>query len=252
MNKDVFTILRKRYPEREYALMEEVSDRAGFGRSRSADYIIMNLWPSRGLSLHGIELKSYRSDWLNELKKPEKAENIFQYCDYFWLLTTEESIAKENEIPEKWGWMNIKGGKIFTIKEAPKLTPKPISRDFLACLLKRSSDKSGYIRTSEIQDKIKDAKEQAKEESDRQANYKANKYDELKNILEEYKTASGIDLINRDWRSTVKDIGSTVRFIQSGGTESIRNQLLQLENTAKNVLERISKSLSVINNKNEP
>jgi hypothetical protein len=80
----VFEILRKRFPENEYALMAEVRDKAGFDASRSADYIAVNLWPSRGLSVNGIELKSFRSDWLSELRKPEKAEKIFQYCDYFW------------------------------------------------------------------------------------------------------------------------------------------------------------------------
>jgi len=147
MKPDVFGILRKRYPESEYALMQEVSNDAGFNRSRSADYIVMNLWPSRGLALLGFEQKASRSDWLSELKKPEKAESIFKYCDYWYLITTEEGIAKLEEIPETWGWVCIKGGKIHTMKDAPKLTPEPVSRGMLACCMFRVAYTQGYQST---------------------------------------------------------------------------------------------------------
>lgn len=40
---DIYTLLRKKFPEREYALMEEVRDKAGFNASRSADFVLMNL-----------------------------------------------------------------------------------------------------------------------------------------------------------------------------------------------------------------
>ena len=71
--KNIYSIIRKRYPENEFVLMEEVSDAAGFSRSRSADYIAVGLWPSRGLYINGIELKSFRSDWLSELKKTKES-----------------------------------------------------------------------------------------------------------------------------------------------------------------------------------
>src|SRR3990167_200745 len=93
----IWNILRKHFPENEYALMAEVRDRAGFHASRSADFIAVNLYPSRGLAVNGIELKSHRGDWLGELKNPKKAENIFQYCDHFWLLTADESVARIEE-----------------------------------------------------------------------------------------------------------------------------------------------------------
>jgi len=32
----------------------------------------MDLWPSGGLEIHGHEVKVSRSDWLRELKEPEK------------------------------------------------------------------------------------------------------------------------------------------------------------------------------------
>lgn len=245
MAKDIYKILRGRYPENGYALLQEVSDAAGFSRSRSADYITMSLWPSRGLSLQGFELKSFRNDWLNELKNPKKSENIFQYCDYFWLLTADESIARPEEIPETWGWLCIKGEKIFVKKEAPQLTPAPISRTFLACLLKRAADKKGFIRKSEIEQEIERAREQERGRVPIQTLQIKQKYDALKEIIENYKTASGIDLMEAlTWRASAKEIGEAVKFIQNTGIDNIKKQLLGLENTAKIILQNISSGLS--------
>lgn len=244
MGNSVYSILRKKYPESEYALMQEVSDKAGFGRSRSADFILMNLWPSRGLSLNGIELKSSRSDWLSEKRNPKKAENIFQYCDFFWLLTNGDDIVKIEEIPDNWGWMEIKGQGIRIKKQAPKLEPKEISRNFLASMLKRACDKGGFIRESEIKSEIDKVRERTKQLSE-QTNERNNKlYQEIKTKLEDYKKETGIDLTQPDWISTATNIGKAVKFVQNGGIENIKKQLLGLESTAKIVLDRITNGLA--------
>lgn len=150
----IYSILRKRFPEKEYALMEEVRDKAGFDATRSSDYLAVNLWPSRGFAVHGIELKRFRNDWLTELKKPEKSANIFQYCNHFWLLTTTDNIAKIDEIPDSWGWLTIKGGRIKLMKNAPQLTPNPIPITFMCAMLKRAVDKSNYVHVDDIKDDI--------------------------------------------------------------------------------------------------
>lgn len=58
--KNLWDILRGRFPENEYALMGEVE--AG---SRFIDYVAFNLWGSRGLAIHGIEAAriSASSSW---------------------------------------------------------------------------------------------------------------------------------------------------------------------------------------------
>lgn len=252
MSKDtIYNLLRARYPENGYALLEEVSDKAGFDRSRSADYIIMNLWPSRGLALEGIELKSHRNDWLNELKKPEKAENIFQFCDHFWLLTSDESIAKLEEIPSTWGWLCIKGSRIFIKKQAPQLTPKPISRHFLAALLKRAADKTGFIRKSDIEVTIKAAEEKAEMKIPYRTRMIEDKNKELTNIINDYKEASGIDLIEGiSWRRYTKEIGKAVKFLEDNGIDEIKKKLIGLETTAKHILKNISEGLRVLPEQN--
>lgn len=71
-------MLRRKYPSPEWAFMQEVAPRPIGGRY--ADVVAVNLWSSRGYAIHGFELKVSRSDWLRELKQPEKAEPIFRYC----------------------------------------------------------------------------------------------------------------------------------------------------------------------------
>jgi len=241
--KDVWSLLQKRYPANEYALMQEVSDAAGFNRSRSADYIAVSLWPSRGLSINGIELKSFRSDWLGELKNPKKAENIFQYCDFFWLLTTDETIAKIEEIPVSWGWLCIKGETITVMKYAPKLTPVAISKNFMVAMLKRACDKSKFVHIDSIEDKLKDERQKGRDESKYAVEHAQKTTKEYKDIIDEFQSASGIQM-NR-WSNHTK-IGEAVKFIEGGGTDSIIKQLQGLETTAQTALSRIQKALEYL------
>ena len=67
-------LLRRKYPADQYAMLYEVRDAAGFSAKRSADVMLIGLWPSRGNMVEGMEVKISRSDWLRDLKKPEKAE----------------------------------------------------------------------------------------------------------------------------------------------------------------------------------
>lgn len=239
----VFEILRKRYPANEYCLMAEVRDKAGFSASRSADFIAINLWPSRGLSINGIELKSFRNDWLSELKKPEKAENIFQYCDYFWLLTSDEHIAKIEEIPEAWGWLIVKGEKTFVQKEAPKLNPKPVSRHFLCALLKRADDKSNFVHIDSIEDKIEQAKENGRHDAQWQIKTAQDKLKELNESIIEFEKASGITLDFRGWAHTPKQTGEAVKIVMTHGPDKIRQDLLNLQSIAKKINERLETAL---------
>lgn len=53
---------------REWVVATEVRNAASFDANRSADALAFNFWTSRGLAVHGYEVKVSRSDWLRELK----------------------------------------------------------------------------------------------------------------------------------------------------------------------------------------
>lgn len=231
MKKPTLDILLKSFPASQYALMPEVRDAAGYGASRSADFLIMGLWPSRGLDLIGVERKSYRGDWIKELKTPAKAENIYQYCDRWYLLTDNENVAKIEEIPASWGWMHIdEKGKLKTFKEAPKLLATPISRSFLACILKRAAAKEGWVTELSIEQRILEAVEKGKQERNHSHKRSEELYQELRKSVNEFEQASGVKFDNGRWGVTGKMIGEAVKFILEGGIEGIRKDMNHIKN----------------------
>lgn len=231
MKKQTLDILLKKFPVNEYALMAEVRDGAGFSASRSADFLAMSLWPSRGLDMIGIERKSYRNDWLKELKTPEKAENIYQYCDRWYLLTDMENVANINEIPQTWGWMHIsQDGKLKVIKEAPKLNAVQISKSFLACLLKRAASKDGWVTEESINDRIVQAKEVGLKERDYSNSRVLETYQALIKDVKEFEEITGLKLLNPKWGVTGKKMGDAVKFILDGGIVDIQKQMTYIKN----------------------
>lgn len=80
-NDSVFQWLRKTFKPPAYIVLGEVRNTTGYARRvRIADALVLSTWPSRGLYIHGFEIKSSRNDWLREFGAPEKAEEIFQFC----------------------------------------------------------------------------------------------------------------------------------------------------------------------------
>jgi soluble cytochrome b562 len=178
---DVWKLLYKRYPGNEYAVLQEVRDKAGHYASRSADGLIVNLWPSRGNEVIGLEVKVSRSDWVREYKNPAKAENIIKFCDRWWLVAGDESVVlkPEMEIPATWGYMVVKKNRLTIVKEAPKLTPVPMDRSFVAAMMKRATQ--GMVPRSSIQEEIDAA-------TDRSIDYKVREAErKLQQVRDNYK-----------------------------------------------------------------
>lgn len=227
----LWNLLYKRYPKGEYVLLPEVRNDAGGYASRSADGVAFNMWPSRGLAVEGIEIKSYRSDWLNELKNPRKAEAIFQYCDYWWLVTDKEGVAKIEEIPETWGWMCVVKGRLMTMKKAPKLNPAPLTRGIIASMLRRATD--GLIHQSTIQSKVDEAFEKGKN-SVRIGGWEK-MYNDLKYSLDEFERESGVKIDT--WRAG--DIGKKVKFLIQEHEDVFSNHMNNLKKRAEKILQQI-------------
>lgn len=249
MNESIYELLCHHYPSDKYVLMAEVRNKAGNDASSSADYIAVSTWPSRGLTITGIELKRSRTDWLREKKDHGKAENIFRLCDYFWLLTAESAvgdIAKLEEIPETWGWMAVKGSKILTKKEAPRLSPQPIDRDFMVTMLKRASDKTQYVHRDAIETRIKEAHEHGKSETAYSLKNIQQKLESVRKGVSAFEVAAGIRLdIDYGPTQQVEKMGAAVKFIMAGGVEQIKKDLASLETRAKSICERISEGLNL-------
>lgn len=137
---DIRLAMSKRWTAPEWSIMWEVNQGTGIGSGRSADAVMMSLWPSRGLELHGVEIKVSRSDWKREAKDPSKAETIAKFCDRWWIHTPENVVDDLSDLPPAWGLREWTGKQWRTIREAEKTDAEPISRLFLASLMRRSDD----------------------------------------------------------------------------------------------------------------
>lgn len=117
------------------------------------------MYRSKRHALHGFEVKVSRSDWLRELKAPSKSVAISSYCDYWWLAVSGPDIVKPGELPPEWGLLVPTKGrpqpddwrppswapltpwpgapKLRAVARARQLEPKPLEREFIACIVRR-------------------------------------------------------------------------------------------------------------------
>ena len=154
----------------EHAFIPHVKSDAGHGSHRTIDGISMSLWQSRGLLISAYEIKVSRSDWLTELKSPEKAEEFFGFVDRFYLVVSDAAIVQPGELPDGWGLLCKKGRGLTQLVE-PKnfrdetgLLPPQFFRGFLAALL-RSACKQRDATPTAIAEAAEKAFAEGKKES---------------------------------------------------------------------------------------
>lgn len=144
--------LRQRYSKTGFYLYEEVKRSSGYAKpERFADAIAISLFPSKGITLTGYEIKTRRSDLLAELRDPAKADAIKQFCDYWVLIVSNRSMLEGKiQVPDDWGIErfappneNLPHGMWITTRKAKQLYPKPPDRYFLASLLNQTNTAIG-------------------------------------------------------------------------------------------------------------
>jgi hypothetical protein len=155
--------MEKRWASPEYAIMWEVGEATGALAGRRADAVIMSLWPSRGLELHGIEIKVSRTDWKRESADPGKAEAIGRFCDRWWVHTSPGVVQDLSEMPPAWGLREWNGKTWATRKEAEKTEAEQVTKPFLAAMLRRAD---GTMRALMKEARL-EAEDQLRAENDR-------------------------------------------------------------------------------------
>lgn len=232
-------LLRQQFPANQYAMLYEVRDGAGFEARRSADVIMMGLWPSRGCQLEGMEIKISRGDWLREMQKPEKAEAIVQYCDHWWIVASRADIVRPEELPPTWGLM-IPGKKgLRVIRASPRLNAQPIDRSFLAAMLKRAV--SVGMDSPEVQAAIDmrvkaahtNVAQQVKSETRRLEEQKAN----LERAIQAFEEASGVSIRAYSGTFHAGRIGEAVKMITEGRHEHMLKELSHIKRRARDLHE---------------
>lgn len=220
----LFARLKKRYAPPEYAIFPNVQNSTGYTRQRrEADAIAMGLWPSRGMEVMGFEIKSYRNDWLSELRKVTKSAAIQKYCHRWWIVVADKDIVKldAGELPPTWGLMVPRGNnQLVTLVEAPLLEPEPLDRGFVAAVLRRAQEASQH---PDIEARIRAEltpiiEEQFKRRRDFEFDHMKRSHEELKQKLERYEKASeAVGLRYNDWY--IDDLAKTIKYLRVHGPD---------------------------------
>lgn len=208
--RDPLDIVAAKYSPPHWVWLREVRNNTGFQSNRSADALAIGLYHSRGQFLVGFEQKVSRSDWLNELKQPDKAESIAQFCDYWNLVIPDREIIQEAEIPPLWGVLLAFGRRVQVVKQAPKMKARPIDRGLLASLIQRSV--AAAVAPHLISDKEKLNRAEA-EGFERGKLMGARELEDLRRLQEQihdFEEASGITMSK--WASG-KAIGAAVKVV---------------------------------------
>lgn len=112
--ESLFAMLAVRYQGPEWILFRHVPDAKS---RRYADVIGFSTWGSRGHTLRGFEIKVSRSDWLAEVKNPEKA-GAFAHCVHDWYVVSAPGVVQPHEVPKTWGWIERHGSRLVQQKKA--------------------------------------------------------------------------------------------------------------------------------------
>lgn len=144
---DMLDLLTARYGPQQgvfrYVVARHVRSHAGFDARRTADFVALDTWPSSGFPIHGHEVKVSRSDWLHELKQPEKAAEFLPFMDFWWLVVSDASIVREDELPEGWGLMAVRGDKLVAVRQAPKRKTLPMTETRIAAFMRAAVKTAG-------------------------------------------------------------------------------------------------------------
>lgn len=138
-------LLAEKYPHPRFAAMWECAVGTGHVfRARYADLLVLNLWPSDGIELHGFEVKASRADLKKELADPAKAHALARYCHRWTLVTYDTAVVGTTTLPESWGWWSVKpeGDGFQVHQRAAARTPEPWPAEFMAALVRRAATES--------------------------------------------------------------------------------------------------------------
>ena len=222
---DIRNAMSKRWTAPEWAIMWEVANATGSNARRSADAVMMSLWPSRGLELHGVEIKISRSDWKREAKDPSKAESIAKYCDRWWIHTPVGIVDDLSDLPPAWGLREYTGKQWKTIKEAEKTDAAPADRGFLAALLRRSDESLKGMAHAAMEDERKslrasiDRERSGIRDSIQQGiERRTHEYIRIKEKIDQFEKGTGVEL--QQYGDDMAQIGRCAVFLSRAADSS--------------------------------
>lgn len=230
---DVRAALRRHFAAPSHAIVYEVAQATGFDAHRHLDAVAMSLWPSHGLSLHGIEIKVTLHDWRREIRQPDKAEQIARFCDFFWVAAPADLIPLD-DLPEAWGLIAVDpAGTAKVAKRAAKReTPADGGRPFLAAML-RAADRP--IDPDSVAAIVRKREAELEADFERRVQHEAVMRTQRRNVAADrwadLLAALGKADVQNDWDLNDKEIIAAVKAVLSVGAARTWMGLRALEET---------------------
>ena len=86
-SEDIRIQIEKKFTSHDghYVVVHEVGNGTGYKSNRRLDTVVIDTWPSEGLTIHGIEIKISKDDLKNEFVNTEKHNIFYPNLDYFSL-----------------------------------------------------------------------------------------------------------------------------------------------------------------------
>jgi hypothetical protein len=175
------------------------------GTDRSLDALAISRIAGRGNELVGVEIKSDRGDWLKELATPAKAEAWTQLLDRFYLVAGK-GVAKVEEVPTTWGFLEETGSGLRVVRRAPPLEAvkrvreaggEPVPRELWVRVLRRTLEHLGrdpqleaaYMRghAAGVKETLEEARSKTVDSDER--------YDRLLRTVRAFQDASGLEFV---------------------------------------------------------
>lgn len=264
--RTVLNALRSRHAPKErggngpeWAFVEHVRNAAGFDAKRTIDAMALGLWPSRGMELHGYEVKVSRADFRREIADPAKMDAFAHVLDRFWI-AAPRGVVPVNELPSTWGLLEVAddGVSIRQKVAAPLLTEEraAIPRTLLVPLM-RAAGAIVKSRPEDIENEYKRGFAEGKESTIRAGKDWQRLYEEqterlndARDVVREIDTALGTNLTygygRKDRAEELSRIAGAVKIAINGdnagdrAAEAIRRSFAQL-NFARAALDQAQK-----------
>lgn len=229
---EVIERLAEKYPSPQYSFLTQVRNGTGYMSTRTADAIAMSLWPSRGLHISGFEVKVSRTDWIKELKNPQKADDFAKYCHFWYLVVGDAEIVKDGELPAMWGLIVPNGKGLKIVKEAT-LSHTVHAPDylFLAGILRNVAEQCtpNEVIESKMHARFKDGQEHAKyilENTQRELS-------SLQERCRKFEEASGVKI---ERFGDITEIGKAVKDVMEGRDKEAQKSIDRLLERARNIV----------------
>lgn len=134
---------------REWVCFPELRLGTGYGGKweQRIDLFALSCYPSRGLQSIAYEVKASRSDYLREVKEPEKRRAAMELSNLFYF-ATPPGLLQSEELPPDCGLVEYRAGRLRTVCKATYRDRHSPEWRFVASLCRRilqAPEMPGYL-----------------------------------------------------------------------------------------------------------